>query len=694
MADSVQELMEAMVPELKELVEHKVLSQAEVRALVKKRTDFEYRLRRRAVDIRDFRQYVEYETALDGLLRKRKARIGVKRGKAAKFSCSRQIHFIFDRAVKKFKANTELWMEWVAFAKQDGSSKILSSIFARALQLHPRKSGLWVHAASWEWEEQGNVAAARTLLQRALRLNPESEELWREYFRMEVLFVTRLTERRKVLGLAPACDAQTVSSIEVPPLDAEATSEIRGKSHDSDTRLSSGVDDGLGELLGGAIPLVVLRHAAAALSQPAAFLLSLFPIASLVTAPSVQRELEDAILTIAEDMQPGIPGAAVLRAGRVMAEARGKGPMQACEAAETVLREAATRQTDAAGLMWETRCRFWERVSKEAKVGSCEAGAEKHKNENVRDSSALAKEAERRLLMTAAAAAAAGASTEQTVLMHYFCLAGGYSEQESGHAVGATGHKRRRGKERDEGSKTSTVEAYEVLRAGAEAHPTGATLQKEWLKAEGSRVLADTILSAGDKARKVSMVLDQALAGCGTSAGAAPLWLDRLQMEKGRSGSADRMAAVLARMVQAGAEEAAVSEAVDRIAEIAEAAGGAGTADACTTALKRPFPSMVRGLLLRKIISATVAAGCQEEAEMAFERWAGEKCAQHDPSGWIEWEGVLRSKRCHSKASAVIWRAKRTLVNPSSLDEALALRDAFCPSGEHAPHSKGGDDAV
>jgi len=42
------------------------------------------------------------------------------------------------------------------------------------------------------------VAAARTLLQRALRLNPDSEELWREYFRMEVLFVTRLTERRKV----------------------------------------------------------------------------------------------------------------------------------------------------------------------------------------------------------------------------------------------------------------------------------------------------------------------------------------------------------------------------------------------------------------------------------------------------------------------------------------------------------------
>jgi U3 small nucleolar RNA-associated protein 6 len=62
-----------------------------VKALIKKRTDFEYRLRRRAADRRDFAKYVEYETALDGLIKKRKTRLGVKKGKASNFSCSRQV---------------------------------------------------------------------------------------------------------------------------------------------------------------------------------------------------------------------------------------------------------------------------------------------------------------------------------------------------------------------------------------------------------------------------------------------------------------------------------------------------------------------------------------------------------------------------------------------------------------------------
>jgi len=189
-----------MVPELQQFVEHDILSKGEVRALVKKRTDFEYRLRRRAAEKRDFERYIEYEMTFERLLKSRRERLGVKKGKGTgKFSCVKHIHFIFDRAVKKFRGDIDLWLEWIAYAKSEMSSKVLSKIFARALQLHPRNAKLWVHAAAYEWD-MGNVTASRTLLQRGIRLNSKAEELWREYFRMEVLCDAPRSARHGPIG--------------------------------------------------------------------------------------------------------------------------------------------------------------------------------------------------------------------------------------------------------------------------------------------------------------------------------------------------------------------------------------------------------------------------------------------------------------------------------------------------------------
>ena len=97
-----------------------------------------------------------------------------KRARKLRHTCIRNIHFIFDRAVKKFKADVGLWLEWAAYAQSASSGNMLSKIYARALQIHPRNAFLWIRAAAWEFEEQRHVTAARTLLQRGLRLNPRS----------------------------------------------------------------------------------------------------------------------------------------------------------------------------------------------------------------------------------------------------------------------------------------------------------------------------------------------------------------------------------------------------------------------------------------------------------------------------------------------------------------------------------------
>jgi hypothetical protein len=50
--------------------------QEEVRSIVRKRTQFEYAVRRRAPSLADFLRYAQYEMNLDALRRKRRGRAG------------------------------------------------------------------------------------------------------------------------------------------------------------------------------------------------------------------------------------------------------------------------------------------------------------------------------------------------------------------------------------------------------------------------------------------------------------------------------------------------------------------------------------------------------------------------------------------------------------------------------------------
>lgn len=74
-------------------------------------------------------------------------------------------------------------------------------VLTKALQLHPTASGLWSYAAAWEFEQNSNAAAARKLMQRGLRMCKTSQQLWLEYFRMELMYAHKLAARRRVLGL-------------------------------------------------------------------------------------------------------------------------------------------------------------------------------------------------------------------------------------------------------------------------------------------------------------------------------------------------------------------------------------------------------------------------------------------------------------------------------------------------------------
>jgi hypothetical protein len=153
-----------------------------------------YGLRRRQTRKKDFISYIEYEMNCEKLrLRRKEERRIQKRASApSEFGGRKRILFIFQRAVQKWKGDYRLWSDYFDFADAIGAHKVLGRAFAEALRFMPLKAELWVRAAAWEYGANDNAKSARVLLQRGLRLAPESKSLWKEYLRLELCVAARM----------------------------------------------------------------------------------------------------------------------------------------------------------------------------------------------------------------------------------------------------------------------------------------------------------------------------------------------------------------------------------------------------------------------------------------------------------------------------------------------------------------------
>ena len=179
------------------------LRQDEIRHIVARRRDFESKIARKAPALDDFLRYADYEKRLDRLRRRRKHRLGIRSNNGVSDHAGRRhIHFIYERMLRHFPHDVTLWMRYIGEALRSGSGRVLGRVFVRAIQYHPTEPALWLRAAHWEWRHNRNAEAARTLLQRALRILTTSADLWCEYVAFELKQVEVVRERRAVLGSA------------------------------------------------------------------------------------------------------------------------------------------------------------------------------------------------------------------------------------------------------------------------------------------------------------------------------------------------------------------------------------------------------------------------------------------------------------------------------------------------------------
>lgn len=206
MASKIRYYLEQSVPELDDLKKKGLFDQKEITMIMRRRTDFEHRIQGRGSHSRDFLKYSDFEINLEKLRAIRYSRIK-KDGKLdTKPSISdwagfRRIIFVFDRAVKRYPGDMELWDRYINFVKSKDAVKVVYRVYAKLLLLQPRKSETWISAAKYEFEENANAKSARELFQRGLKFNPELQNLWLTYIQFELTYVSKLLIRRKALGL-------------------------------------------------------------------------------------------------------------------------------------------------------------------------------------------------------------------------------------------------------------------------------------------------------------------------------------------------------------------------------------------------------------------------------------------------------------------------------------------------------------
>ena len=67
---------------------------------------------------------------------------------------TRNILYLFQRALQQFRGNVGLWLEFATFSYSHASYRLLSEILSQALQFNPDCAGLWAFVATLEYRQR------------------------------------------------------------------------------------------------------------------------------------------------------------------------------------------------------------------------------------------------------------------------------------------------------------------------------------------------------------------------------------------------------------------------------------------------------------------------------------------------------------------------------------------------------------
>lgn len=184
MAEVVQGILEDMTSDLIDLQTREIFTSSEIKEIIETRKKHEYKLARNKPSKKHFFSAISFELDLEDQRLQHKQELNSKPAPSDK-SITRRILSLFRRFSKLHKSDVLVWKEYINFCIRSNSKRELSQVLAKCLQFHSRSVELWLISKCIEVEVNKNIESGRSVLQRALDLNPVNKELWTEYFKFE-----------------------------------------------------------------------------------------------------------------------------------------------------------------------------------------------------------------------------------------------------------------------------------------------------------------------------------------------------------------------------------------------------------------------------------------------------------------------------------------------------------------------------
>ena len=152
MSDNVNEIMERMVPDLRDMEENGIFShvrftevfanaQGEITSIIHKRRGMEYAMSSYSKTIQDYLTAIQYEINLETLRKMRKNRLGILSRQSLNVGLSKYLksdssvvnrtHFIFERMIRRYKSDLNVWLKYVEFCESIGANGKLGTLFPR-----------------------------------------------------------------------------------------------------------------------------------------------------------------------------------------------------------------------------------------------------------------------------------------------------------------------------------------------------------------------------------------------------------------------------------------------------------------------------------------------------------------------------------------------------------------------------------
>eukprot|EP01103_Thecamoeba_quadrilineata_P008349 TRINITY_DN1810_c0_g1_i3.p1 TRINITY_DN1810_c0_g1~~TRINITY_DN1810_c0_g1_i3.p1 ORF type:complete len:650 (+),score=169.65 TRINITY_DN1810_c0_g1_i3:164-1951(+) len=231
------------------------------------RRNFEYKIRKLKPNKIDFLNYINYCFKIDKVRKERsmelKIEISNEKHKKFHWAIKNKINNLYNFAINRTPSDLSLWVQYIKF--NSTSYNRLRGVFLRALRFHSLQPDLWILAATFEFN-RGNMMSARMLLQRGLRSNKDSKELWRTYLKMELKYLSILrseVESGIDLGLAPALKDKSEPLLDADSLPLEIEDD---KNKESDISRKIRHQERIAEqldtpFLQGSVPKVIFAHA-------------------------------------------------------------------------------------------------------------------------------------------------------------------------------------------------------------------------------------------------------------------------------------------------------------------------------------------------------------------------------------------------------------------------------------------------